>query len=163
MMLVTNQWVNSYRRLVPGFEAPTHTTWSTVNHADLLRVPRHRRGNPDTARIEYRVPDAACNPYLVFAATLAAGLAGIEGGYELPSPLERDVRELTDADLAARGITALPASLVEAIGTFEHSALMRTALGDRTVQSLVANKREEWAQYRVQVSDFELRRYLGTL
>ena len=163
MMLVTNQWVNSYRRLVPGFEAPTHTTWSTVNHADLLRVPRHRRDEPETARIEYRVPDAACNPYLVFAATLAAGLAGIDGGYELPEPLDRDVRGATDDELAAHGITALPASLGEAITPFERSELMKGALGERTVHSLVANKREEWAQYRVQVSDFELRRYLGTL
>ncbi|MFN8584173.1 MAG: glutamine synthetase family protein [Dehalococcoidia bacterium] len=163
MMLLTNQWVNSYRRLVPGFEAPTYATWSPRNHADLLRVPRHRPGEAAAARIEYRAPDAACNPYLVFAGILAAGLAGIEAGDQLPPPLEQDVRELSPADLESRGIVALPASLNEAIRAFERSDLMRQTLGDHIVDSLVKNKRHEWAEYRAQVSQFELDRYFGTL
>ena len=163
LMLVTNQWVNSYKRIVPGVEAPTHVTWSTYNHADLLRVPQHRRDQPETARIEYRVPDAACNPYLVFAATLAAGLAGIEGAYPLPPPLDRDVREVSADELAARNIIALPSSLGEAIAAFAPSALMRDVLGEHIVQSLVTNKQQEWSQYRREVSAFELHRYLGTL
>lgn len=163
MMLLTNQWVNSYRRLVPGFEAPTYATWSPRNHADLLRVPRHRPGEAVAARIEYRAPDAACNPYLVFAGILAAGLAGIEASDRLPPPLEQDVRELSAADLEARGIVSLPASLNEAIRAFERSSLMRQTLGDHIVDSLVKNKRHEWAEYRAQVSQFELDRYFGTL
>lgn len=163
LMLVTNQWVNSYRRVVPGFEAPTHATWSTRNHADLLRVPAHQADRPETARIEYRVPDAACNPYLVFAATLAAGLAGIEGAYTLPAPLDRDIRELTADEVAARGITMLPSSLGEAIAAFEPSQLMRNTIGEHIAQSLITNKRQEWSLYRTEVSAYELRRYLSTL
>ncbi|HRC62197.1 MAG TPA: glutamine synthetase, partial [Dehalococcoidia bacterium] len=113
--------------------------------------------------IEYRAPDAACNPYLVFAGILAAGLAGIEAGDQLPPPLEQDVRELSPADLESRGIVALPASLNEAIRAFERSDLMRQTLGDHIVDSLVKNKRHEWAEYRAQVSQFELDRYFGTL
>ncbi len=163
LMLVTNQWVNSYRRLVPGFEAPTYATWSPRNHADLLRVPQHRPGEAVAARIEYRAPDAACNPYLVFAGILGAGLDGIERGDQLPPPLERDVREVDAAELEVRGIAQLPASLNEAISAFERSDLMRRTLGDHIVDSLVKNKRHEWAEYRTQVSQFELDRYLGTL
>jgi glutamine synthetase len=163
LMLVTNQWVNSYRRLVPGFEAPTYATWSPRNHADLLRVPQHRPGEAVAARIEYRVPDAACNPYLVFAGVLAAGLAGIEEDAKLPPPLERDVRDVDRSELEARGIAPLPASLNEAIAAFERSDFVRRTFGDHIVDSLVENKRHEWAEYRTQVSRFELDRYLGTL
>ena len=162
-MLVTNQWVNSYRRLVPGFEAPTHATWSTTNHADLLRVPRHTPENGVAARIEYRVPDPACNPYLAFAALLAAGLDGIERESALPEPLDRDVRELEAEELAQRAIAPLPASLGEAITAFAGSDLLRETLGAHVFESLVANKRHEWAEYRSQVSAFELDRYLGVL
>ncbi|MDA1062476.1 MAG: glutamine synthetase family protein [Chloroflexi bacterium] len=162
-MLVTNQWVNSYRRLVPGFEAPTHATWSTSNHADLLRVPRHKPGDAVAARIEYRVPDPACNPYLAFAALLAAGLDGLERESVLPEPLDRDVRELDADALAARAITPLPASLGEAITAFAGSELLRETLGTHVFESLVANKRHEWDEYRSQVSAFELDRYLGVL
>ncbi len=163
LMLVTNQWVNSYRRLVPGFEAPTYATWSPRNHADLLRVPRHRPGEAVAARIEYRAPDAACNPYLVFAGVLAAGLAGIEESIALPAPFERDVREAERGELEAAGIAPLPASLNEAIAAFERSAFVRRAFGDHIVDSLVENKRHDWSEYRAQVSQFELDRYLGTL
>ena len=163
LMLVTNQWVNSYKRLVPGFEAPTSITWSPQNHSDLLRVPAHRPGLEVSTRIEYRAPDAACNPYLMFAGVLAAGLAGIEAGDPPPQPVDRDVGALTPEERAARGIAPLPASLGEAIDLFERSTLMRETLGDHVFESLVTNKRHEWDEYRAQVSEFEIERYLGVL
>ncbi len=163
MMLITNQWVNSYKRLVPGFEAPTHTSWSFTNNADLVRVPTHKPDMEMSARVEYRVPDSACNPYLAFAVTLAAGMRGIEQGYELPLPVERAVGEMTAEELAARSVAALPSSLGEAIDRFEASAFMRETLGDQIVDNLVENKRHEWRQYRSQVTAFELDRYLPSL
>ena len=163
LMLVTNQWVNSYRRLVPGFEAPTYVTWSPRNQGDLLRVPQHRPGEAVATRIEYRAPDPACNPYLAFAGVIAAGLAGIEGEYTLPPPLMHAQGELGAGEAEARGLAMLPVSLGEAIGHFENSALMRETLGEHVVQSLVTNKRHEWAEYRTQVSAFELDRYLALL
>jgi glutamine synthetase len=163
MMLVTNQWANSYKRVVPGFEAPTHVTWSPRNHSDLLRVPEYRPGQEGSARIEYRVPDAAANPYLVFAAVLSSGFAGIENGYDLPAPVERDVRELAANELERRGIARLPTSLGEAIEHFSRSMRMRAALGSHMHDSLIQNKREEWDAYRRQVSNYEIERYLGTL
>jgi glutamine synthetase len=161
--LVTNQWVNSYKRLVPGYEAPTYTSWSFHNNSDLVRVPAHRPGQEAAARVEYRSPDSACNPYLAFAAVLAAGMAGIEHGYELPAPSDIPVSELTDEERAARGVASLPASLGEAISLFEGSALMRETLGDRVFEALVQNKKLEWAEYSRQVSQFELNRYLPLL
>ena len=163
LMLVTNQWANSYRRIVPGFEAPTHATWSTTNHADLLRVPRHKPGDAVAARIEYRVPDPACNPYLAFAGILAAGLDGVAAELPLAEPLERHVGELSDDEIAQRGIAPLPSSLGEAILAFEGSELLASAVGTHVRDSLVANKRHEWDEYRRQVSEFELRRYLSVL
>ena len=163
MMLVTNQWVNSYKRLLPGFEAPTHATWSPKNHADLLRVPQQRPGYELSTRVEYRAPDAACNPYLMLAVLLGAGLAGVDGEYPLPPAVERDVREFQPAELEAREIEALPNSLGQAIEVCERSELMRETLGQHVFESLLANKRHEWAQYRSQVTQFELDRYLRVL
>ena len=163
LMLVTNQWANSYRRIVPGFEAPTHATWSTTNHADLLRVPRHKPGDAVAARIEYRVPDAACNPYLAFAGILAAGLDGVAAELPLAEPLERHVGELSEDEIEQRGIAPLPSSLGEAIVAFDGSALLASAVGTHVRDSLVANKRHEWDEHRRQVSEFELRRYLSVL
>lgn len=163
MMLLTNQWVNSYKRLVPGFEAPVYTSWSHTNNADLVRVPQHKPEMGMAARVEYRVPDSACNPYLAFAAVLAAGLKGIAEGYELPMAAERPVSEMTDAEREARNIVALPNSLGEAITAFEQSTLMRETLGDQMCDSLIANKRHEWREYRAQVTPFEIDRYLQTL
>ena len=163
MTLLTNQWVNSYKRLVPGFEAPTHATWSPKNHGDLVRVPEHQPGYEVATRLEYRAPDAACNPYLMLAALLSAGLAGVEGDYPLPPAVERDVRELEPAELAERGVSALPSSLGEAIALCEGSALMRETLGTHIFESLLQNKRLEWSQYRSQVSQFEIDRYLRVL
>jgi len=163
MMLLTNQWVNSYKRLVPGYEAPIYTSWSHTNNADLVRVPQHKPEMRGAARVEYRVPDSACNPYLAFAAVLAAGLKGIAEGYELPMAAERPVEEMSEAERAARNITMLPNSLGEAIAAFEGSTLLRETLGDAMCDSLVANKRHEWREYRAQVTPFEIQRYLPAL
>jgi glutamine synthetase len=155
--------VNSYKRLVPGFEAPVYTSWSHTNNADLVRVPQHKPEMGNAARVEYRVPDSACNPYLAFAAVLAAGLEGITEQYELPMAAERPVSEMNEAERAARKIVLLPNSLGEAITAFESSTLMRKTLGDAMCDALVANKRHEWSEYRAQVTPFEVDRYLGTL
>ncbi len=163
MMLITNQWVNSYKRLVPGYEAPTFATWSHHNNADLVRVPAHRPGQEVATRVEYRVPDSACNPYLAFAAVLSAGLAGIEGEYPLPMSAETPTHQLSSAEREARGIQELPGSLGDAIDAFESSSLMRETLGDRVFETLVANKKLEWSEYRRQVTQFELDRYLPLL
>ena len=162
LALITNQWVNSYKRLVPGYEAPTYATWSHHSNADLVRVPERKPGMDVATRIEFRAPDSATNPYLAFAAVLAAGLAGIEGKYPLPAAT-RAAHTLTDDERTARGIESLPASLGEAIARFEGSALMRETLGDHIVDSLVANKKIEWTAYQQQVTQYELDRYLGLL
>ena len=122
-----------------------------------------RRPNLDVeaTRVEYRVPDSACNPYLLFAGVLSAGLAGIDGEYPLPEPLERSVAELSPEELNTRIIQRLPASLNEAIESFERSELMRSTLGDHVWETLVANKRLEWTEYRSQVSQYEIDRYLA--
>ncbi len=158
--LVTNQWVNSYKRLVPGFEAPVYATWSHTNDADLVRVPAHRPEATVSTRIEYRSPDPACNPYLAFAAVLAAGLDGITSKTPLPEPARAG---LTEAERAARGARSLPLSLGDAIQQFSGSSIMRETLGDHVFESLIANKRIEWAEYRSQVTPYELNRYLGSL
>ena len=158
--LITNQWVNSYKRLIPGFEAPVYATWSHTNDADLVRVPAHRAEATVSTRVEYRAPDPGCNPYLTFAAVLAAGLDGIASKTPLPEPARSG---LTEAERAARGLRTLPLSLGDAIQQFSGSALMRRELGDHVFESLIANKRIEWAEYRAQVTPYELNRYLGAL
>ncbi len=161
--LVTNQWVNSYKRLLPGFEAPVYKSWARRNRSDLIRIPEYMPGKEVHTRIEYRSPDPACNPYLVFAAMLAAGLDGIENERPLPPPVEENVSEMTDAERAARGIETLPGSLIEAIEEAEKCTLLRSALGDHVFESLIKNKRIEWERYRRHVSDFELAEYLPIL
>ncbi len=161
--LVTNQWVNSYKRLLPGFEAPVYLTWAKRNRSDLIRIPDYQPGNEVHTRIEYRSPDPACNPYLAFAAMLAAGLDGIERELPLPPPVEENVFEMSAADRQARGIEQLPGSLIEAIEAAEGSSLLRNALGDHVFESLIRNKRIEWERYRRHVTDFELANYLPIL
>jgi glutamine synthetase len=161
--LVTNQWVNSYKRLMPGYEAPVYITWARRNRSDLVRVPQYKPGKEMATRLEYRAPDAACNPYLAFALMLAAGLKGIEGEYPLAPPTEENAFELSDAERAARGIETLPGSLKEAIAAFAASDFAREALGDHVFESLIRNKTIEWDAYRKHVSDFELDRYLAVL
>ena len=160
---VCNQWVNSYKRLVPGYEAPAYTTWAPVNRSDLVRVPAYRKGKESSVRIEFRQPDPACNPYLAFAAMLTAGLAGIEGEYPPVAPSDRDVNTLTDEERKSLGITSLPGSLYEALQAAENSEVLRTALGAHTYDSLIENKRIEWDRYRSAVTDYELKRYLPNL
>ena len=163
MTLVLNQWVNSYKRLVPGFEAPVYVTWAQHNRSDLVRIPMYKPGKEDSTRIELRSPDPACNPYLAFSAVLAAGLDGIEHQYEPPPPTEGNVLQLTEEERKKRGITSLPGSLLEAIDLAERSPLLRRALGEHVLHSLLANKRLEWGRYRSHVTDFELKEYLPLL
>ncbi len=161
--LVTNQWVNSYKRLVPGFEAPVHLSWARRNRSDLIRVPEYKPGKENATRIEYRAADPACNPYLAFAVMLAAGLDGIEKEYPCPDPVEENVFEMTEEQRKERGIEHLPGSLSEAIEAAEASDLLRSCLGDHLVDSLLLNKKIEWADFRRQVTDYELKRYLPIL
>jgi len=161
--LVTNQWVNSYKRLVPGYEAPCYITWARRNRSDMVRVPEYKPGKEMATRVEYRSPDPACNPYLTFAVMLAAGLEGIEKGYPLPEPVEENVFDMTEEQRKKRGIGVLPGSLVEAIEVAEQSDLLRRCLGDHVFDTLIANKKIEWDAYRTKVTDYELERYLPIL
>ncbi|MBM4037587.1 MAG: glutamine synthetase [Planctomycetes bacterium] len=161
--VVTSQWVNSYKRLVPGYEAPVYICWGQKNRSALVRVPRYKPGKERATRAEMRSPDPACNPYLAFSVMLAAGLAGIEGKYDLPLPAERDVYHLTAEERRDLGIGELPGSLFEALQCAERSDLVREALGDHIFESFLANKRLEWDRYRTHVSQFELDAYLGVL
>ena len=160
---VANQWVNSYKRLVPGYEAPVYVTWARRNRSDLVRVPEYKPGREKATRIEFRSPDPACNPYLTFSVMLAAGLHGIENGYELPAPVEENVYEMTDEEKQKRGIATLPANLWEATRLTEKSELVRKALGDHVFNAFIKNKNIEWDQYRTQVTEYELNKYLPIL
>jgi glutamine synthetase len=160
---VTNQWVNSYKRLVSGYEAPVYVSWARNNRSALVRVPVVKRGKAESTRVEYRAPDSACNPYLTFAVILAAGLAGIEAGEELPPETTTNLYELTAAELAAEGIRALPGSLHEAVTAMEGSELVAETLGEHVFEWFIRNKRAEWAAYKTHVSQFELDRYLPVL
>lgn len=160
---VTNQWVNSYKRLIPGYEAPVYISWARRNRSDLIRIPEYQPGKENDTRLELRSPDPACNPYLAFAVMLAAGLEGIEKEYELPPPLEENAFEMTEEERERRGIETLPGDLFEAIQVTEGSQLVRKALGDHVFDTFIKNKKIEWDQYRTQVTDYELRRYLPIL
>jgi glutamine synthetase len=160
---VTNQWVNSYKRLIVGYEAPVYVCWARNNRSALVRVPPTKSGKRDSTRIEYRAPDSAGNPYLVFAACLSAGLAGIEKGYELAPEAAANLYELTPEQRAAEGIGALPSSLSDAIETMERSELVAETLGEHVFEWFIRNKRAEWAEYKAEITAFELRRYLTSL
>jgi glutamine synthetase len=160
---ITNQTVNSYKRLVPGFEAPVHVSWARNNRSGLIRVPIPKRGNPSATRIEYRSPDPACNPYLAFAVLLAAGMQGVKEGYELAPEADANLFEMNDADLAKLGIDQLPQSLSDSLKVMERSALVHEALGEHIFEWFLRNKRSEWRAYKTHVSAFELDRYLRTL
>jgi len=160
---VNNQWVNSYKRLVPGYEAPVYLSWAVRNRADLIRVPEYMPGKERSTRIEFRSPDPACNPYLAFSVMLAAGLEGIEKEYEVPDPVEENVYEMTEEERKKRGIGTLPGSLWEAIQLTEKSELVRKSLGDHVFDAFIKNKKIEWDQYRSQVTDYELNKYLPIL
>jgi glutamine synthetase len=160
---VTNQWVNSYKRLVAGYEAPVYPSWARRNRSDLIRVPEYRPGREKSTRIEFRSPDPACNPYLAFSVILAAGLEGIEKEYEVPDPVEENVYDMTEEERQKRGIGTLPTSLLEAILLTDKSELVRKALGDHIFKAFIKNKKIEWDHYRAQVTDYELKNYLPIL
>jgi len=157
------QWVNSYKRLVPGYEAPVYVAWSRRNRSALIRIPLYKPGNEQATRAEIRCPDPACNPYLTFAALLHAGLEGIEHGYELPPPMEQNLYHLTAEQRKERGIVALPETLGEAIDELAESDLARKALGPHVFEQYVKLKRKEWDDYRVQLTPWELEKYLPAL
>jgi glutamine synthetase len=157
------QWVNSYKRLVPGYEAPVYVAWSQRNRSALVRIPLYKPGSEQATRAEIRCPDPACNPYLTFAALLHAGLEGIERGYELPEPMETNLYHLTPEQRETRGIVALPETLGEAIDELAHSQLARKALGPHIFDRYVELKRKEWDEYRVQLTQWEMDRYLKVL
>ncbi|HUS59634.1 MAG TPA: glutamine synthetase family protein [Planctomycetota bacterium] len=161
--LVLSQWVNSYKRLVPGYEAPVYISWARRNRSDLVRVPMYQPGKEKATRVEFRSPDPACNPYLAFAVMLAAGLEGMDKKYELPPPVEANVYEMTEKKRRELGICQLPENLWEAIQITEKSELVRKALGDHVFNNFIENKKLEWEKYRAQVTEFELREYLPTL
>jgi glutamine synthetase len=160
---ITNQWVNSYKRLWGGGEAPAYVCWGHNNRSALVRVPMYKPHKGNSTRVEIRSPDSACNPYLTYAVLLAAGLKGIEENYELPDGAEDDVWALTSAERRAMGIEPLPGSLAEAITAMEHSELMAETLGEGVFDFFLRNKQAEWEDYRRQVTPFELSRYLPVL
>ncbi len=160
---ITNQWVNSYKRLVPGYEAPVYISWARRNRSAMIRVPMYKPGKEQATRIEFRSPDPACNPYLAFAIMLAAGLKGVEGNYPLPDPVEEDIYEMDEAAREQAGIESLPGNLFEALKEVENSELVRETLGDHIFSKFVANKKIEWDRYRVHVSQYEIEKYLPIL
>lgn len=161
--LVVAQWVNSYKRLVPGYEAPVYISWAQTNRSALIRVPMYKPGKEKATRVEFRCPDPACNPYLAFSVMLAAGLKGIQENYELPDPIEDDIFEMSPNERRKRGIISLPENLGEAIKETENSQLVRDALGDHIFEKLIENKKIEWADYMSHISQFELEKYLKIL
>lgn len=163
MSSVFAQWVNSYKRLVPGYEAPVYVAWSRRNRSALVRVPQHHSGSEQSTRMELRCPDPACNPYLTFAVLLHAGLDGIEHGYELPEPMDRNLYHLSPEERRRLGIEQLPETLGEAIEITAESELVLRALGEHAFDRFVDIKRREWEDYRVQVTQWELDRYLPVL
>lgn len=160
---VTNPCVNSYKRLVPGYEAPANICWGRKNRTALVRVPSFAPGRAKSCRIEYRAPDAAANPYLAFAVMLGAGLAGIKNKYELPPVVEHDTYHMTETELAAQDILSLPGDLFGAARATSKSQLVRDILGDELFEKFLANKFAEWDRYRIQVTDYELKTYLPVL
>jgi glutamine synthetase len=163
LTLVTNQWVNSYKRLVAGYEAPVYISWGRRNRSSLIRVPMYKPGREKATRIELRSPDPACNPYLAFSVMLASGLKGIEEEYELPEPIEENIFEMSEEQRAKNNIAFLPDTLENATREMEKSDLMRQTLGDHIFHHLIANKKVEWDAYKVHISQYELDKYLPLL
>jgi glutamine synthetase len=161
--LITSQWVNSYKRLVPGYEAPVYISWAQRNRSTLVRVPQYKPGKEAATRVEYRSPDPACNPYLAFSCMLRAGLEGIKNKYSLSEAIEEDVYEMTDQRRKQLKIDSLPGSLYEAIEYAEKSKLVKDALGDHVFEKLIENKKIEWDRFRTHVSKYEVETYLPVL
>lgn len=161
--LINNQWVNSYKRLVPGYEAPVYVSWGRRNRSSLIRVPAYREGKEKATRVELRSPDPAANPYLAFACMLSAGLEGIEKKYKLSAPIEKNIFGMDDKEKADLNISTLPNSLENAIRSMSESKLVRKTLGDHVFDKLIENKWIEWDQYRIHVSQYEVDKYLSWL
>ena len=161
--LVTNQWINSYKRLVPGYEAPVYLSWAQRNRSDMIWVPVYKPGKEKATRIEFRSPDPACNPYLAFSVMLAAGLKGIEENIDPGEPVERNIYEMSEKERSDLGIDSLPEDLWEAIKLAEKSDLLRECLGDHVFNSLIRDKKIEWEKYRAVVTEYELENYLSVL
>jgi len=160
---VVNQYVNSYKRLVPGYEAPVYISWAHRNRTALIRVPLYVQGKESTVRAELRNPDPAANPYLAFAVMLSAGLEGIEQGYELPPSVEPNIYKMNAEQRDAIGLGALPNNLYEAITATQESELVRRTLGEHVFERFVTNKLNEWYEYREQVTDWEVKKYFSLL
>ncbi len=163
MCSVLAQTVNSYKRLVPGYEAPVYVAWANRNRSALIRVPMYKPGKELATRMELRCPDPACNPYLAFSIMLAAGLEGIEKGYELEDPVEKNIFAMNKAEMKSAGIKSLPSNLKEAIDITEQSELVRKALGDHIFDRFIEIKNREWDDYRIQVTPYEMDKYLSVL
>jgi len=160
---VTNQWVNSYKRLVPGYEAPVYICWAQMNRSALIRVPMYKPGKEKATRIEYRSPDPACNPYLAFSIMLAAGLEGIKNNYKLCAPANDNIYHMSEEQRDKIGIKSLPEDLLEAIKITEKSKLVRECLGDKVFEYFIRNKKAEWDEYKAQVTQYEIDKYLPIL
>ena len=160
---ILNQYVNSYKRLVPGYEAPVYISWAHRNRTALIRVPLYVQGKESTVRAEIRNPDPAANPYLAFAVMLAAGLEGIEQEYELPPSVEPNIYKMTADERETIGLGALPNNLYEAIHYTQESELVRRTLGEHVFERFVTNKLNEWYEYREQVTDWEVRKYYSKI
>ncbi|HOO76735.1 MAG TPA: glutamine synthetase family protein [bacterium] len=163
IIAVTNQWVNSYKRLVPGYEAPVYISWARRNRSTMVRVPLYQVGKENATRFEFRAPDPSANPYLAFSVMLGAGLKGIAENYRLPAPIEENIFGMNDEEKAARGITELPANLFIALLNTRGSELVREILGEHTFTSFLKNKEIEWDKFRLHVSQYELKEYLPIL
>lgn len=163
IVAVTNQWVNSYKRLVPGYEAPVYVAWGQRNRSALVRVPLYKPGKSKATRVEFRCPDPACNPYLAFAVMLAAGMKGIEEKYELPEPVEEDIYLMSAEERKSKGIQTLPDSLYSSLEIAQESELVRETLGEHVFSKFLENKFIEWANYRVQVTEYEIEKYMPIL
>ncbi|HPO95201.1 MAG TPA: glutamine synthetase, partial [Elusimicrobiales bacterium] len=161
--LVTNQWINSYKRLVPGYEAPVYIAWARRNRSVLVRVPQVKLGKEKSTRIEARFPDPGANPYLAFSVMLRAGLEGIKNKIPLKEPVEADVYEMDAIERRANKIDILPGSLLEALEETQESALVKETLGSHVFEKLIENKKIEWDMYRIKVSDYEIERYFSIL
>jgi glutamine synthetase len=163
MTAVTNQWVNSYKRLVPGYEAPVYICWAQMNRSALIRVPMYKPGKEKSTRIEFRSPDPACNPYLALSVMLKAGLEGIKKRYKLAEPSEDNIYHMREEERKRLGIESLPEDLYEAIKLTQKSKLVKEALGDKLFEYFIRNKYMEWDEYKAQVSKYEIDKYLPIL
>jgi len=153
--------VNSYKRIVPGYEAPVYICWAQVNRSAMIRIPHVLPGRSESARAELRFPDPTCNPYLAFAAMLAVGLDGVEKGLDCPEPVNNvNIYELDDDELAKRGVTQLPLSLGEALQEIEKDDVIKDALGDEAYAAFMRAKQAEWKDYNTQVTDWEIKQYM---